>query len=835
MIGIKSSEMKISITFKDGAKNFEASLAGFIQALSYKESSSDLKLSISHPINIRSAGKANEYGYLGLFQFGEESLYELGYYAGDHNISYADLKSNPSLKQKWQNQFSNNNWSGSWTGKRNINSKSDFLNNPQVQYEIIKEWIAYLCKQLRNNCINEYYGKTVGGVEITESGAIAGAHLVGLAGLGAFLGIPKKAYAGKKQTDGNGTHIKQYIKDFGGFDLENCCNRKIYIELMDKTNNPLVSKEVTIISTYSGKYASGETRVKAISDENGKLPVIVRHPNSEIKILADGKESNVIVQKANEKQKAILSDFSITKYSAALAETSTPQPAPQVDKTPQELRNEKASGVVSDKEPNEVKQEVKFNISIVEGDSGRVITSLRFYVTYKGNIKEHRTDQQGIKQGIVAEEGQDIEVSVAGEGGYQVIHHFKVSLAVNSQTIKIKLPVQSFEILVKKDGKPVPNTLFSVFYRSREIGKRTNAQGMIKVKMLVGFVYGFGIHEHALTHVRVIKGNARREFTVNESTVKASKLFEVAEQKQKQANQINAQQQAHDKAAADAKKARDAAEKAKADQEKAASNQQDTHTQNTGKPLTTVGAQAPATSDTTNYYIYSNGTIDRVNKAATGYAAYYYVEDNKPIYIGKSKIYIADRWASKNVKGSGKTYLVSIRDIFNDTNSQPADKWEKSLNNLKISIANDSKGQSRYWLSTAAFAAYIGAVCRFGEKTRFSGFSDKSGGPGESSSHINGEVGDIGYIRKDRNHLVGVNFNMDQYDHNASLNFVNILISFGWGKNKKMLSENYPTTLIKNYNLNNGYILPKCNHYSKVRHNNHLHLQGLTVQYNKDE
>lgn len=481
MIGTKRDKMKKTIKFDKDTKDFELNQLGFISAVSFKELSSDLSLSLKDPTNVQAAKVSNKQGYLGLFQFGEEALYELGYYAGYHNILYGDLKNNPSLKQKWQSQFSNNNWSGRWTGKRNINSKSDFLNNPQVQYEIIKEWIAYLCKQLRNNCINEYYGKTVGGVEITESGAIAGAHLVGLAGLGAFLGIPKKAYAGKKQTDGNGTHIKQYIKDFGGFDLENCCNRKIYIELMDKTNNPLVSKEVTIISTYSGKYASGETRVKAISDENGKLPVIVRHPNSEIKILADGKESNVIVQKANEKQKAILSDFSITKYSAALAETSTPQTAPQVDKTPQELRNEKASGVVSDKEPNEVKQEVKFNIFIVEGDSGRAITSLRFYVTYKGNIKEHRTDQQGIKQGIVAEEGQDIEVSVAGEGGYQVIHHFKVSSAMNSQTIKIKLPVQSFEILVKKDGKPVPNTLFSVFYRSREIAKRTNAQGMIKV------------------------------------------------------------------------------------------------------------------------------------------------------------------------------------------------------------------------------------------------------------------------------------------------------------------------------------------------------------------
>lgn len=815
--------MKISITFKNGAKSFEANLAGFIQALSYKESSSDLKLSISHPINIRSAGKANEYGYLGLFQFGEEALYELGYYAGDHNISYADLKSNPSLKQKWQSQFSSNNWLGKWTGKRNINSKSDFLNNPQAQYEIIKEWIAYLCKQLRNNCINEYYGKTIGGVEITESGAIAGAHLVGLAGLGAFLGIPKKMYTGKKQTDGNGTHIKQYIKDFGGFDLENCCNRKIYIELMDKTNNPLASKEVTIVSDYSGKYASGETRVKIKSDENGKLPVIVRHPDSKIKILADGKESNTIIQKANAKQKAILSDFSITKYSAALAENSMPQPAPQVGKTPQDIRNEQASSTMNEKTPNEAKQEIQFNISIVEGDSGRAITSLRFYVTYKGNIKEHRTDQQGIKQGIVAQEGQDIELSVAGEGGYQAIHHFQVTSAMSNQTIKIKLPVQSFEILVKKDGKPVPNTLFSLFYRSREISKRSNSQGVIKVKMLVGFVYGFGIHKHALTHVRVIKGNAQRDFTVNESTVTASKLFEVATEKQKQANQMNAQQQqaqdkaAADKAAAEAKKARDAAEKAKADQEKAASNQQDTHTQNTGKPLTTVGARAPATSDTSRYHIYHDGKIKRENKAATGFAEFIYYEANGQTHnLGKSKYIITKRWVSKGVYGQGNTFLIDIRHF---ASYRRGDVGYKMLMN---------SGQQRYYLGGIEMASFLGALCKAGnDDLSFNGFSTVNGSPGDSKSHINGEAGDIRYLRKDRK-TEAVILQDENYDHQRTLELINNFIIFGWGRSKLMISEYFTNTKA---GVNNSYIFPKCFQLKSKnpRHNNHLHMQGLSA------
>lgn len=84
------------------------------------------------------------------------------------------------------------------------------MNSPSVQYEVIKEWIEYLCKQIRNNNLNEHFGRTIQGVEINESGAIAGIHLVGIGGLGAFLGIAN--FSGQKQTDGNGTHIKNIFK-----------------------------------------------------------------------------------------------------------------------------------------------------------------------------------------------------------------------------------------------------------------------------------------------------------------------------------------------------------------------------------------------------------------------------------------------------------------------------------------------------------------------------------------------------------------------------------------------------------------------------------------------
>ena len=195
-----------------------------------------------------------------------------------------------------------------WSGKNGIYSLNDFLTKPELQLMAVNDWINHLCKRMRILDFNQYYGQIINGVEVTESGAIAGAHLMGEGGLATFLGSPQFQQK-SAVSDANGTHISSYISMFGGFDLENCCKRKIYITLKDSSGLELKNKKVTIVSQNNGKYISGETRVRVNSDENGNLPVIVRNPDTVIKIVADGKESNSIIQKANEKQKAILNDF----------------------------------------------------------------------------------------------------------------------------------------------------------------------------------------------------------------------------------------------------------------------------------------------------------------------------------------------------------------------------------------------------------------------------------------------------------------------------------------------------------------------------------------------
>lgn len=698
---------------------------------------------------------------------------------------------------------------GEWSGKNGIHSFNDFLTKPELQLIAVSDWINYLCKRMQILNFNQYYGKIINGVEVTESGAIASAHLMGEGGLATFLGSPvfKKKSA---VSDDNGTHISSYLSMFGGFDLESCCKRKIYITLKDSAGVELKNKEVTIVSKNNGKYISGETRVKVKSDENGNLPVIVRNPNTEIKIVADGKESNSIIQKANEKQKATLSDFKVTSHSATLARDSAPQPRPQVNKTPQEVRNEQGQSSTSQEaEATPASKDVNFNIEIVEGDSGKAISNMNFFLTYKGNIKKHTADSRGVKQGIIAEEGQDVEVSVEGDGQKQVIHHFQVTTALKNTTVKVKLPVHPFNISVTQDGNPVPNTLFSLFYRGREIPKRTNNRGVMNVRMLTGFVFGFGIKGKSLVLSRVEKSSSTKPFTVNGSAVQASKLYEVADAKRKQAEDLKRQQQQKD---VQEKKAKEEAEKAKTEADKKnQTKQNNTYTESGGKPLTTVSNQSPPTSDTTRYHIYSDGKIKRENSAATGFAEYiYYDKNGQSHHIGKTEFIVAPKRKKGNGVVGGNVYLVDQRTLksYKSPDGKVGYLWDIYL-----------PGRTRYYLKGDAFAAIIGAMCSLGYGYYHgSGFSVRDGRSVGSESHYNGINGDFRYLgingcHKDGPVLVS---QADRFDWDANVRFVNALYLFGY--------KAFGSQVMKRQGQSNK-TLPHVA-FTNIDHDNHLHLQG---------
>jgi hypothetical protein len=140
--------------------------------------------------------KVNSIGYAGLFQMGEDSLQDTGYYRGDKTRK--------------------NDWTGSWTGKDGINSLADFLKSPETQVNAIVAYHAQIWRYLQKNAdADSVLGKTIGGVVMTKSGMIAGAHLVGMGAFSRFVNS-NGAYIPK---DGNKVPATRYASDFGGCDI----------------------------------------------------------------------------------------------------------------------------------------------------------------------------------------------------------------------------------------------------------------------------------------------------------------------------------------------------------------------------------------------------------------------------------------------------------------------------------------------------------------------------------------------------------------------------------------------------------------------------------------
>lgn len=451
-------------------KSYPLTRYGFICAVSRMESSSDLSLPLTATVNIRASQNKNSRGYIGFFQFGEAALIDLGY--------YKHWKDNSDKTKA-------NDWTGSWVGHNGVNSLSDFLKSPAKQIQIIGEWIDLLCKRLRNRSFNEYYGKIINGIEITESGAIAGAHLVGEGGLGSFLGI--SGFKGNyKEVDGNNVHISRYIEMFNHYDLESCCSRKIYIILKNQIGQIAKNKKVTIESEYSGKFKQSKFIVSAESDEQGLLPVIIRHPDSKIIIKVDGKQSAVITQASDKKQSIELSVSEDIKIQSVLQKPAEPEP--KQEKVV--VVEQKTVDLKKDEVKTNASKDIKFDIAIIESDTNRKITNMRFFVRYKGKIKEHTSDSSGIKTGIIAEEGENLDILVNGSKGYQKLKTISVTKGMENSCISVPLGLVSVKLKIHDSkGNILKNNKFFVSYRGREIEKITDSNGFIQLKMLNAFVY----------------------------------------------------------------------------------------------------------------------------------------------------------------------------------------------------------------------------------------------------------------------------------------------------------------------------------------------------------
>lgn len=141
----------------------------------------------------------NKFGYLGKYQMGEQALHTAGYYKLSSNYSPSD----PYLR-----------WNGTWTGKDGVWSKRDYLNNHSAQENAVRQYHAAQWRDITSKGLGDYVGKTINEVEITPSGLIAGAHLVGPTGLKNYL----RSGGQNVRKDAFNTSVETYIQKFGGYD-----------------------------------------------------------------------------------------------------------------------------------------------------------------------------------------------------------------------------------------------------------------------------------------------------------------------------------------------------------------------------------------------------------------------------------------------------------------------------------------------------------------------------------------------------------------------------------------------------------------------------------------
>jgi hypothetical protein len=132
---------------------------GFREALAFKESQGRY-------------GIVNTFGYLGKYQFGKSTLQRFKIY-----------------------------------------DTHSFLQNPELQEDAFLA-LCSLNKWILRKDIKRSVGKNIHGIEITESGIIAAAHLAGAGNVKKFL----RSGGAYTFQDAYGSSVKHYLKEFSGYD-----------------------------------------------------------------------------------------------------------------------------------------------------------------------------------------------------------------------------------------------------------------------------------------------------------------------------------------------------------------------------------------------------------------------------------------------------------------------------------------------------------------------------------------------------------------------------------------------------------------------------------------
>lgn len=222
----------------------------------------------------------------------------------------------------------------------------------------------------------------------------------------------------------------------------------------------------------------------------------------------------------------------------------------------------------------------------------------------------------------------------------------------------------------------------------------------------------------------------------------------------------------------------------------------------------------------TTYHIYHNGRIEKhiISHPTKGFEnkyRYVYHDENKNEHIlGTFNFKKVIERLKGNALGTNKIELIDIREFKGYEN-----------NEIKLKFLTINSISKRFYINPDCYAGLLGAMAKMNiDYLGFNGFSDFEGkSVGGSTTHINGEKGDLRYLSKNRRgettYLQHSYFDVEQQNK-----FNDALYLFGWGRKELMYSEYFT------YNGDKNYLLNHTQHKKMVNvfeHYHHLHLTGF--------
>ena len=233
------------------------------------------------------------------------------------------------------------------------------------------------------------------------------------------------------------------------------------------------------------------------------------------------------------------------------------------------------------------------------------------------------------------------------------------------------------------------------------------------------------------------------------------------------------------------------------------------------------GPQDVNATDIVTYHIYSDGKIEKhipkeIKEEYKKKYKYVFHKDGKEHILGVFNFRLTKEMNPGNVAGKKEIELVDVREFKG-----------YSKDGVKLKFLTFNTSSERYYINPDCYAGLLGAMADMNiDYLGFNGFSNyEAKSTGGSSSHRNGEKGDLRYLSIDKDGgpilLQSANFDIPLQNE-----FNDTLYKFHWGRLELMYSEHFT------YKGKSNYLLNHTKHMRKdgpkgYRHHHHLHLSGF--------